>query len=100
MQSLLQKKQEWEFENQKVLLKLVQTSSEVSVESVKAAGLVTSFLVFLIYKMIRGMLALGTLFLYSQTLVQRVSPELKPLEQHEFQQQQLELQTGYNILKR
>lgn len=100
MQSLLQKKKEWEFENQKVLLRLVQTSSDVSVESVKAAGLVTSFLLFLIYKMIRGMLALGSLFLYSPTLVQKVGPGYEPLEQHEFLQQPLEFQSGYNILKR
>lgn len=100
MQSLLQKTKEWEYENQKVFLRLIQTSSDVSVESVKAAGLLTSFLVFVIYKMIRSMLALGAVFIYSPQLVQRVAPGERPLESHEFQQQQLELQSGYSILKR
>lgn len=92
MFALLQKKKEWEFQNQKLLLKLVQTSSDVTVESVKTAGLVTSFLIYLIYKLIRGMLALGALIFYGPQLVRKVAPGHKPLEYHEFNQQHLENQ--------
>lgn len=100
MQSLLQKTKEWEFENQQVLLKLVRSSSDVSVESVKVAGRITSFLLFVIYKMIRGMLAVGAVFLYSPQLVRRVAPSERPLEFYEFQQSPLESQAGYRILQR
>lgn len=84
MEALLRKKREWEFQNHKVLLKLVQTSSDVSVESVKKAGLVTSFLAYLIYVMIRGMLALGSFILNGPVLVRKVAPGLQPQEFHEF----------------
>lgn len=84
MEALLRKKREWEFQNHQVLLKLVQTSSDVSVESVKKAGLVTSFLAYLIYVMIRGMLALGSFILNGPVLVRKVAPGLQPQEFHEF----------------
>lgn len=84
MEALLRKKREWEFQNHKVLLKLVQTSSDVSVESVKTAGLVTSFLAYLIFIMIRGMLALGSFILSGPELVRKVAPGTQPQEFHEF----------------
>jgi hypothetical protein len=84
MEALLRKKREWEFQNQQVLLKLVQTSSDVSVESVKTAGLVTSFLAYLIYVMIRGMLAFGGFILNGPVLVRKVAPGVQPQEFHEF----------------
>jgi len=92
MNALVQKKKEWEFQNQKVLVKLVQTSSDLSVESVKKAGLVTSFLLFLIYKVISGMLALGAFLIYSPQMVRKVSPGAKPLETHEFNRPHLKMQ--------
>jgi hypothetical protein len=92
MFALTQRKKEWEYQNQKILLRLVQTSSDVSVESVKTAGLVTSFLLYLIYKMIRGMLALGAFLLLGPQPVRKVAPGQRPLEYHEFNQQHLENQ--------
>jgi hypothetical protein len=97
MEALLRKKKEWEFQNQKVLLKLVQTSSDVSVESVKKAGLVTSFLLFLIYKMIRGMFALGAFLFYAPKMVRYEAPGYQPLESHEFNKHQLEARLVHPI---
>jgi hypothetical protein len=90
MFALMQKKKEWEFQNHQVFLKLVRTSSDVSVESVKKAGLLTSFLVYLIYKTIRGMLALGAMMFVGPQLVRKVAPGTKPLKHHEFHQPRLE----------
>ena len=92
MFALRQRKKEWEHHNQQVLVRLVQTSADVSVESVKVAGLLTSFLIFLIYKMIRGMLAFATFIFCGSSLIQKVAPGQRPLESHEFNQQPLELQ--------
>lgn len=91
MFALMQKKKEWEYQNQKVLLKLVRTSSDMSVESVKKAGLVTSFLIYLIYKTIRGMLALAAFMLYAPEMVRKVAPGQNPQEFHEFNQHHLEM---------
>jgi len=84
MEALLRKKREWEFQSHKVLLKLVRTSSDMSVESVKKAGLVTSFLAYLIYTLVRGMLAFVGFMLNGPTLVRKVAPGFKPQEFHEF----------------
>jgi len=92
MFALQQKRKEWEHQNQKVLVRLVQTSTNVSVESVKAAGLLTSFLIYLIYKMISGMLALCAFLFYGPQLVRNVAPGKRPLEYHEFNQHSLESQ--------
>ncbi|MGZ3795494.1 MAG: hypothetical protein ACXVB1_03970 [Pseudobdellovibrionaceae bacterium] len=97
MEALIRKKNEWEFQNQQVLLKLVQTSSDVSVESVKKAGLVTSFLLFLIYKMIRGMLALGALMISAPRMVRNEAPGCQPLESHQFNNHHLESQLANPI---
>ena len=94
--NLLRRKYEWEQQNQQVLVRLVQTSSDVSVESVKAAGLVTSFLLFLIYKMIKGMLAVGSLLFRGPQLVRQVAPQQRPLEYHEFNKTELEV-TYYKL---
>lgn len=98
MNALLQKKREWEYQNRKVLVRLVRTSSDVSVESVAAklflAGLLTSFLLFLVYQMIKGMLVLGGsltgALLRGPQLVRQVAPEFRPQEAHEFNQAHLE----------
>jgi hypothetical protein len=100
MEALIRKKKEWEFQNQQVLLKLVQTSSDVSVESVKKAGLVTSFLFFLIYKTIRGMLALGALMIYAPRMVRNEAPGHQPLESHQFNHHHLESQLAHPIWRR
>jgi hypothetical protein len=92
MFALVQKKKEWEYQNQKVLLRLVRTSSNVSVESVKAAGVVTSFLMYLIYIAIRGMLALSAYLFLRPNMVRRVAPGQTPQEIHEFNKHYLESQ--------
>jgi hypothetical protein len=92
MNALLQKKREWEHQNKKVLLRLVRTSSDVSVESVKTAGLVTSFLLYMIYALIRWMLAAGATLVKEPQLVRQVAPQQRPLETHEFNRQQLAAQ--------
>ena len=92
MNALLQKKREWEYQNQQVLLRLVQTSSDVSVESVKKAGLLTSFLLYVIYALIRGMLATGAALFQEPQLVRQIAPQSRPLESHEFNREQLAAQ--------
>jgi hypothetical protein len=94
MNALLQKKREWEYQNREVLVRLVRTSSDVSVESVKKAGLLTSFLLYLVYQMIKGMLVVGGAvtgaLLRGPQLVRQVAPEYRPEECYEFNQTQLE----------
>lgn len=92
MNAILRKKQQWESQNQEVLLKLVQTSGTVSVESVKRAGQLTSFLLYLAYKVIEGVLALSAALLREPVLVRRVGPGERPLEFHEFNHSVLESQ--------
>lgn len=90
MNALRQKKREWEYQNRQVLLRLVRTSSDVSVESVKAAGRITSFLLYVVYHLLRGMLAAGSALLNEPQLVRLEAPARRPLENHEFNQRQLE----------
>ncbi|RYZ81487.1 MAG: hypothetical protein EOP06_23385 [Proteobacteria bacterium] len=61
MFALKQRKKQWEHQNEKVLLQIVQTSSDVSLESVKMLGLLTSFMLFLVYKIVRAALAVCAL---------------------------------------
>ena len=75
MNALLRKKKEWEFHNERFLLKLVETSADVSVESVKKAGLLTSFLVYLVYKFLGGMLAIAFAIFIGPRLVRQTEPE-------------------------
>lgn len=75
MNALLRRKREWEFQNERYFLKLVETSADVSVESVKRAGLLASFLVYLVYKISRGMLALANAILRRPELVRYTAPE-------------------------
>lgn len=89
MFALQQRKKEWEHHNRRVLVRLVQTSTDVSVESVKAAGLLTSFLLYLIYKIIRGMLALGAFMICGSQIVRKTGPGQRPLEYHEFSEHQI-----------
>lgn len=60
MNALMRKKKEWEFQNERYFISLVETSADVSVESVKKAGQITSFLLYLAYKSTRMMLALAS----------------------------------------
>lgn len=92
MEVLLQKKREWEFQNHLVLKRLIQSTAELSVESVKAAGLLTSFLLYLIYIVIRGMLVIATMLFCGPRLVRKVSPHHRPQEPHEFNPEYSELQ--------
>jgi hypothetical protein len=92
MNAITRKKQQWESQNHEVLLKLVQSSSAVSVESVKRAGQLTSFLLYLIFKAIEGVLALTRALLYRPKLVRQTGPGERPLEFHEFNHSALESQ--------
>lgn len=80
MNALLRKKQEWEFQNEQYFLRLVETSADVSVESVKRAGLLTSFLLYLMYKIIGGVLAIAAAIFKGPRLVRYTSSE------HHFEQ--------------
>lgn len=60
MNALMRKKKEWEFQNERYFISIVETSADVSVESVKKAGQITSFLLYLAYKSTRMMLALAS----------------------------------------
>lgn len=73
--SLLRQKQKWESQNERYLLRLVETSADVSIESVKKAGLLTSFLAYLVYKLVRVMLAMASAVFYGPQLVRYTSPE-------------------------
>lgn len=75
MNALLRKKKEWEFYNEQVLLRLVETSADVSIESVKKAGHVTSFLMYILYKLTGIVLALAALMFKGPTLVRWENPE-------------------------
>ncbi|WP_374076094.1 hypothetical protein [Bdellovibrio bacteriovorus] len=91
MNALLRKKKEWEFQNERYLLKLVEASADVSVESVKRAGLLTSFLAYLVYKLLGGMLAIASAIFRGPQLVRYTSPE-KVFETVEISTYQLESQ--------
>jgi hypothetical protein len=77
---LLRKKKEWEFQNERYLLRLVETSADVSIESVKKAGLLTSFLMYILYKLLGVVLALLALMFKGPKL----APE-RTLQQLEIQ---------------
>ncbi len=74
MNALLRKKKQWEYQNERYLLKLVETSADVSVESVKKAGLLTSFLAYLVYKFLGGMLAIAFATLIGPKLIRVTAP--------------------------
>jgi hypothetical protein len=74
MNTLLRKKKIWEYQNEKYLLKLVETSADVSVESVKKAGLLTSFLVYLVYRFLGGMLAIAFAMFIGPKLIRITAP--------------------------
>lgn len=83
MNALLRKKKQWETVNEKYFLKLVETSADVSVESVKKAGLLTSFLLYLVYKTLGGVLAIA--------FAMMIGPKLKRFTAPEEQAEELEI---------
>ena len=89
MNALLRKKRVWEYKNERTLLRLVATSADVSIESVKKAGQVTSFLLYVIYKMTGLMLATTQWLLHRPSLWRFYTPE-KPAESVEAELQRLE----------
>lgn len=89
MNALMRRKKQWEFQNERYLLKLVETSTDVSIESVKKAGQLTSFLLYLAYKSTRIMLALASATMRGPKLVRYTTPE-RNHEVLEAQLQQLE----------
>lgn len=94
---LMRKKKEWEFQNEKFLLKLVETSADVSIESVKKAGLLTSFLMYILYKLTGVVLALLALMFKGPKLVRFYSPDV--FENLERTPQQLEIQVRNPVLR-
>lgn len=89
MNALLRKKKIWEYQNERYLLKLVETSADVSVESVKKAGLITSFLVYLMYKALGCVLALTFATFIGPKLI-RVTAPGEPTEEVETSEHQLQ----------
>ena len=75
MNALLRKKREWEYHNEQTLLRLVKTSADVSVVSVKKAGLITSFLLYIAYKAIEIMLVVVRWMLERPRLKRYTTPE-------------------------
>jgi len=89
MHALLRKKRKWEYHNERTLLRLVTTSVDVSVESVKKAGQITSFLLYLVYKTLGVMLAIARwiyqrpelkLYVEPNSAPETVEPHLQNLE--------------------
>jgi hypothetical protein len=76
MQSLLRIKKNWEFQNELYLMKLVETSADVSIESVKKAGLVTSFLLYVVYKILGVVLAVLAVMFKGPRLIRFVAPDV------------------------
>lgn len=99
MHALLRKKKEWEFQNEQYFLRLVETSTDVSVESVKRAGRIASFLVYLVYKINRVMLVIVNAILQGPNLVRHTAPE-KPYEKVELSKNQLEFQLMSSVFRR
>ena len=91
MNALMRKKRKWEYQNERYFLKLVETSADVSVESVKKAGLITSFLVYLLYKALGGVLALAFATFIGPKLIRTIAPEVLAEEvetpEHQLQSQ-------------
>ena len=94
---LMRKKKEWEFQNERYLLRLVETSADVSIESVKKAGLLTSFLMYILYKLMGVVLALLALMFKGPRLVRFYSPDI--FENLERAPEQLEIQVRNPILR-
>ena len=72
--AILRRKKIWEYQNERTLLRLVETSADVSVESVKKAGLLTSFLLYLVYKTLEGMLAIVATMFVGPRLIRHTGP--------------------------
>lgn len=75
MNALLRKKRNWEYRNERTLLRLVATSADVSVDSVKKAGQITSFLLYIAYKAVGAMLAVARCTLKGPRLYRYHTPE-------------------------
>jgi hypothetical protein len=80
MNALLRKKRKWEYRNERYLLKLVETSADVSVESVKKAGRLTSFLLYLVYRILGGVLAIAFATFIGPKLIRATAPGELPEE--------------------
>lgn len=74
MNALLRKKAIWKYRNQRVLLRLLESSADVYVESVVKAGHVMSFLLYLVYQSPGLMLAILEWILQGPELKRRVQP--------------------------
>ncbi len=80
MSALLRKKKEWEYKNEQFLMEIVATTTDISIESVKKAGQLTSFLAYLIYKLLGGLLAIAFMMFVGPKLIRNLSPEDVPEE--------------------
>jgi hypothetical protein len=75
MNAILRRKKIWEYQNERYLLRLVETSADVSVESVKKAGLITCFLLYIAYKILEGVLAIAATMFKGPRLIRYTGPE-------------------------
>ena len=64
----------WEYRNERTLWKLVENSAEITVECVKKAGLITSFLLYIVYKALEGVLAITRMMFVGPRLIRHNSP--------------------------
>lgn len=99
MNALLRKKKVWEYRNERTFLRLVETSADVTVESAKKAGQITSFLLFMVYRTPRILLAITRWTLLNPRL-QRYSNPVTPAEAVEPTLQSLEAKLKNPILLR
>jgi hypothetical protein len=74
MNALLRKKAVWKYRNQRVLLRLLESSADVYGESVVKAGHVMSFLLYLVYCTPGTMLAILEWILQGPDLKRRDHP--------------------------
>lgn len=96
MNALLRKQAVWKYRNQRVLLRLVDSSADVYVESVVKAGHVMSFLLYLVYRTPGFMLAILEWTLQGPELKRRVQP-YAPAEVVQPNLQELEARLKYPI---
>jgi hypothetical protein len=92
MEAFLQKKKEWEFQNHQVLRRLVLSTTSLSKECVKAAGIIVSFLLYLVFVVVKAVFCIGAVFFHGPRLIRRVGPHQKPQAFHEFHPNHAEIQ--------
>ena len=75
MNAISRKKKEWEYRNELFLNEMVATTATISIQSVKKAGQLTSFLAYVMYRMLGGVLAIAFMMFVGPKLIRETSPE-------------------------